>query len=186
MFYVLVYKPDIDTSKIDTLRKKYDPYYNLIETHVTLIFPLPDLIGEDTLIEHIRPILKQWKPFEIHLKGLEKSWDHWLNLIVQEGNNEIIKLHDQLYTGILTRYLRNDLVYIPHIGLGLFTENKDSYNVVDPKLLSLDKGRYETALKEATDLNLDYKATLDNLTLVKLDDKLSKVFWSKEFRLGEV
>jgi len=49
MFYALAHFPDIDTAKIDRLRKKYDPTYGLIGAHVTVVFLVPASIGEKNL-----------------------------------------------------------------------------------------------------------------------------------------
>lgn len=47
MYYAVVIYPDIDTSKIDSFKKKYDPYYPGIGAHITLLFPIPaDEISE--------------------------------------------------------------------------------------------------------------------------------------------
>ena len=130
MLYALVFRPKIDTSKIDGFRLKYDPQANLIESHITLVFPISDKsIDKMTLEQHIKNVLKNEKSFRIHLQGLEKSWDHWLNLVIKEGNNDVIKLHDKLYSDILAPFFRKDLGYIPHVGIGLFiSENSDYIN----------------------------------------------------------
>lgn len=125
MLYALVFRPKIDTLEIDAFRLKYDPHVNLIEPHITLVFPISDKnIDKDALVKHIGSVLKREKAFKIHLQGLEKSWDHWLNLILKEGNDNIAALHDKLYTGILASSFRRDLGYVPHIGLGLFISKK--------------------------------------------------------------
>ena len=49
MFYVPGHFPDIDTAKIDRLRKKYDPTYGLIGAHVTVVFPVSASIGAKIL-----------------------------------------------------------------------------------------------------------------------------------------
>ena len=120
MLYALVFRPKIDTSKIDKFRLKYDPHIDLIQPHIALVFPIGDKnIDKVALEKHIKDVLKDEKSFKIHLHGLDKSWDHWLNLILKEGNEEVIKLHDKLYTGVLSQFFRKDLGYIPHIGIGI-------------------------------------------------------------------
>lgn len=185
MLYALIHKPAIDTSKIDAFRQKYDPHHNLVGPHITLVFPVRDAdVEKDDLVKHIESILRRWKPFRVHIKGLDKSWDQWLNLNLQEGNNEVIALHDELYTGVLEPYLRKDLGYTPHIGLGLFVPKDSGYKVTNPELQPLDEPEYEKALTEAESLNLDYWAILDNAELITLDDEVSKVIESRVFRLS--
>jgi 2'-5' RNA ligase len=174
MLYALVFRPQIDTSKIDGFRRKHDPHVNLIQPHITLVFPINDKnIDKAALEKHIKDTLKEEKPFKIHLQGLDKSWDHWLNLVLKEGNDEVIALHDKLYTGILAPFFRKDLGYIPHIGIGLFVTNQ-----------VLDKNKYKLALQEAESLNLDYWVEIDNLELVTLDDNVTKILDIKKFDLS--
>lgn len=176
MLYALVFRPKIDTSKIDEFRLKYDPHASLIEPHITLVFPIGDKnIDKVALEKHIKDTLKDEKTFKIHLHGLDKSWDNWLNLILKEGNDEVIALHDKLYTSILLPFLRKDLGYIPHIGIGLFVVENSSYKVTDPTLQILDKNKYKMALREAESLNFDYWTELDSLELITLDDDSTKI-----------
>ena len=39
-------------------------------------------------------------------------------MVAAEGYSEIVKLHDRLYTGMLTGELRLDIPFIPHITIG--------------------------------------------------------------------
>lgn len=181
MLYALVHKPVIDDSKIDGFRSKYDPYYKLIGTHLTLIFPTPDVIGKETLSNHIHSVLSRHKSFAIHLSGLGTSWDHWLNLLVSEGNQELIDLHDELYTGVMAPFLRTDLPFIPHVGLGLFVQG--NYSVINPEAVELDDSKYREALKEAEALELDYRSMVDRFDLIALNNEGSQVVNSEEFRM---
>ena len=166
--YALVYYLAGEIEQINQLRRKYDPQVDLIAPHITLVFPLPESIGETYLISHIENILCQQKPFPLHLHGLQKSWDDYLFLLLQEGKEEVIHLHHQLYTGVLAKYHKQEIEYLPHVTLGVFTENKN---------------KYAQAYQEAEDLKLDLRCLLDRLHLVKLNDEWSKIVWSKEFLL---
>ena len=125
MFYALVHYPAVDTVSINQLRRSYDPQIDLIDPHITLVFPVREAIGEQRLVSHIEKILRGWKPFPIHLQGLQRSWDNYLFLLIQEGKMEVIRLHDELYTGILAKHLRDALPFVPHITLGSFAEDED-------------------------------------------------------------
>lgn len=182
MFFALVYYPNIEIEEFHILRKKYEPYASLLPEHVPFIFPVPDSIGLKKLIKHIEHVLSSWKPFEVHFNGLQKSWDHWLFLVLKEGNHLVIKLHDELYNGILSPFYRKDLPYIPHIGLGLFC--KEKYDVNNPsKKLSLDEKAYNHARMEFDNLNLNFWRKIDKLTLVKLNSGFSKCENIMEFKI---
>lgn len=184
MYYALICKPQINTSKIDYFQQKYDPYSRLAGAHFTLVFPTPDEIDEQQLLEHIKSVLKRWKPFNIHIRGLEKSWDQWLFLNVQEGKNQFIQLHDELYSGPLEPYLRKDLPYTPHISLGLFVENRQGYNIIELEKLPLNEAEFEKVYKEVEAMNLDYHTTVEKAEFLTLNDEMNKVLDAKELSFG--
>jgi hypothetical protein len=194
MYYALVYYPKLDRKteeNIKAFRRKYDPFVDYWRPHIPFIFPVPCSEVEETkLVEHIETVLKRWKPFPIRIGGFEKSWDHWLLLLLKEGNGKIIALHDELYTGILSSYLRKDIEYIPHIGLALFVRKDAGYNVLDPKEVDLDAKLYSQALKEVESLKIDSFDTVDRLVLNKVILKVGaslhidrSVISSKEIKL---
>ena len=170
MIYALVHYPNVDTKRINQLRKKYDPQVDLIEPHITLMFPVPESIGEDNLVNHIESILSGWQPFPIHLQGFQKSWDDYLFLMVKEGDADIIGLHSEIYTGILADYRKEDVPFVPHLTLGVLAKNANEY----PEVLG-----------EAKRLNLDHRSVLDKLHLVKINNERAQIIWSKEFSLAK-
>jgi 2'-5' RNA ligase len=184
MFYALVHFPDIDYSRINQIRKKYDPTYRIIDPHFTLMFPVPTSIGEKKLTRHLTAILKTIKPFPIHVAGFVKSWDHWLFLTLKEGNTEIIQLYDRIYSGILSSFKRSDIPFIPHIGLGLFTKQGTQYSFLDPKEVEIDKKRYGKALQEAESLGLEYKSHFNKVSLLKLNHNLTKIMLREDIGLN--
>jgi hypothetical protein len=201
MYYVLVYYPKFDRKtgeNIEAFRRKYDPFVDSWKPHIPFVFPVAcSEVDEEKLTEHIETVLKNWKPFSIHVGGFTKSWDHWLFLQLKEGNEEAIALHDELYTGILSPYLRRDIEYIPHIGIGLFVRRDAGYNVLDPKKVEFDAKLHSQALKEAESLKISSFDTVDRLFLTRviakvgaslhtratLNDVLAKIVSSKEIKL---
>jgi len=106
---------------------------------------------------------------------LEKAWDNWLFLLIKDGKDQIISLHDQLYTGPLQQFLRSDIEFIPHLSLGLFNAPEKDYDMKDPAAIPIDKKLYDTAFKEAKKLNFDYRLSVNKLFLVELDEEFSKL-----------
>lgn len=168
MVYALVHYPAVDTQQINELRHKYDPQAELIAPHLTLVFPLPASIGEASLVAHVGNVLCGWRQFPIRLQGLEQSWDNCLFLLLQEGKAEVIRLHDELYMGLLAPYLRKDLPYVPHVTLGSFADESELCS---------------QALREAERSLLHYQCMIDRLHLLKLNADRSRIVWSKEFLL---
>jgi len=177
MYYSLVYYPNFDgktEEDIAAFRRKYDSFVDSWKLHMPFIFPVPcSEIEEAKLTEHVETVLRNWKPFPIQIGGFTKSWDHWLLLLLKEGNEEAIALHDELYTGILSPYLRRDIEYIPHIGIGLFVRKNAGYNALDPKKVDFDAKLYSQALKEAKSLKIGNLNTVDRLILSKVILKAS-------------
>jgi hypothetical protein len=172
MYYVLLYYPKFDKKteeNVQAFRRKYDPFADSLKPHLPFIFPVPRGEVEETkLTGHVETVLKNWKPFPIHMEGFTKSWDHWLFLLLKEGNEEATALHDELYTGILSPYLRRDIKYIPHIGIGLFARKDAGYNALDPKKVDLDAKLYSQALREAESLKINSLDTVDRLFLDRI------------------
>src|SRR5438093_5551075 len=78
MIYSLVHFTHIDAERISQIRGKYDPQVELIQPHITVMFPVPESIGEDKLFDHLGHILRNTKSFTIQLQGLAKSPDDYL------------------------------------------------------------------------------------------------------------
>ena len=181
MFYALVFYPELNSELVTGLRKKYDPYYNLIREHITLVFPVPESVGEEKLHNHIENVLDGYQPFKVHITGYEKSWDNWLFLKVREGKDKLIQLHDNLYKGILELYLREDIPYKPHIGLGLFST--ETYDPLHPEKLPLDEKGYQDAVEQMEKFKPDFWRIMNQLSLVKISKDFSQLWEEKTYYL---
>ena|SRR3989344_3319068 len=168
----VVYFPNINLDELNNFRQKYDPKWNVIKPHVTVVFPISD-ITEELLLQHINKITRRIKSFPINLSGLTKSFDDYLFLQIQHGSDEIVSLHDKLYSGILIPYLQKDIPFTPHITLGYFrAENND-----------FKKDSYEKAYLEGRGMDINLNCNFDNITLIK-GDGLSPVKVIKTFNLS--
>ncbi len=173
MHLALVFYPQLDSGlseEIGRLRRKYDPTADHSEPHITIVFPVPDAVGETELISHVEEILGDREPFEIELGGFHKSRDHWLFLALAAGAQEVKELNRSLYAGILGKYGREDIDFVPHLGLGLFVKEGAKYSWNHPRAADLDEGKYEEALQEAKALPLGSRCVVDRLHLVKIPD----------------
>jgi 2'-5' RNA ligase len=177
--YALIHFPDIDRTKINELRDEYDPFKDLIDVHITIVFPVD--VERLALENHIAEILAGWTPFTVHLKGLQFSFDQWLFLTVEEGNDKLVSLFRAMYTGLLAPHRRHDIEYIPHIGLGYF--GMEAYDLTGRSVAPLDESRYNAALRKVEAANLDFETEVDRLTLVEIDDQFTKLTLVREFRL---
>ncbi len=182
MYFALVHYPNILHKGFQSFRQKFDPYSELLPEHVTFIHPVPEIVGQEKLEKHIETILKNWQAFDVHFCILEKTWDHWLYMGAKEGKELVVELHDEFYEGILRPYLREDLPFYPHIGLGLFS--KEEYDFNNPTAqLTLDKNKFKNAKKEFEDLGFEYRCTIDKLTLITVNSDFTECYSLRDFNL---
>ena len=165
----------IPPEPIGSFRRTHHPGAALFEPHLTVVFPVSAAIGFDAFREHVRSVVSRTPPFDIRLRGLDKTWDHWLFLGVTEGRDEVIALHDDLYTGILRPHLWTERPYVPHVGLGLFAEEHDTHDLLELRPRAFDEARFGEALREAEALELDYGGRFSRVQIVGLDEGLTHV-----------
>ena len=167
--------PWLPEEPIGAFRRIYYPGAGLIAPHLTVVFPIPASIGMEAFGEHVRGIVSGTPAFDIRLKGLGKTWDHWLYVGVAEGSDEVIALHDALYAGILRPYLWTEQPYVPHVGLGLVAEERDAHDLLELRLRALDGARFDEALRAAEALELDYVGRFETVHIFGLDEGLTHV-----------
>lgn len=142
---------------INNLREKYDPDSFLIPPHITIVSPVSELT-EGEFISHIEKVLGDFYSFPVHLCGLMETPDHCLFILVKNGGEQITSLHDNLYTGILQKYIPKDYPFIPHLTLGCFEQN----GIYNERL-------YTDAYEEAVRLDINISAIFDSISIIKGD-----------------
>jgi 2'-5' RNA ligase len=181
MHFSLVYFPDVGVDTLNRIRRKYDPTFELVPPHVTIIFPVPESVGEARLLEHIKTILRGSRAFPVRFRGFEKSPDHWLFLKVQDGKVEFVQLFESMHTGPLAEFRRADVTFLPHVGLGLFVRKDVQYDMfAAPRADDLDESSYRQALKEAEAEHIDLRTNVSTLHLVQLEDDV--LDWARGVR----
>ncbi|WP_291637999.1 2'-5' RNA ligase family protein [Clostridium sp.] len=132
---------------VNNIRGKYDPLANYIAPHITIIFPFESDLKTHELKEHFNKSLIGMKNFRIMLKGITGDYrDGYLFLNVKKGNDNIIELHDKLYSGVLEKFLFRKVTYCPHLTVGRVFEEKEFDNAVDE--LSCYNENFEAVRKE--------------------------------------
>jgi len=191
MHYALVLYPEVEIERIQEIRREYDPTFDVIGAHVTVLFPVPETVGKAELVSHIESVLGDWKAFEIRLGGLVKSHDHWLFLTIGKGEREVKGLYQALYTGILAQYRRDDIEFVPHVALGLFVKDRATYDWNRAQDSEFDQENYDAALRDAERMQLDSGWMVRKLHLVKIPDDVlqwaggERASFSKESRTVE-
>jgi 2'-5' RNA ligase len=115
---IIIFPQFTNTAQIATIRNKYDPLAKLIAPHITLVFPFDSDYSSEEIKEHVQLSMKGINPFRLVMQEVTGTQDGYLFLNVKQGNDEIIKIHDLLYKGILSHCLTRRLTYQPHVTVG--------------------------------------------------------------------
>ncbi|NJO99227.1 MAG: 2'-5' RNA ligase family protein [Pleurocapsa sp. CRU_1_2] len=75
-------------------------------------------MASDELRDHINTSLNGFKPFSLSLQGISHEPENYLFLNLIRGQEQIIKIHNLLYSGIIARFLSKQHDYKPHITVG--------------------------------------------------------------------
>ena len=107
---------------IDSIRiKHHELEYTPVDPHFTLVFPIANLINQQRVIQHIDHLMQQTTPIPFTIQCamlMPEEKANYIFLVPDEGFSKLLKLHDALYTGVLSPHLRLDIPYIPHITIG--------------------------------------------------------------------
>jgi 2'-5' RNA ligase len=133
---------------IHQLRVQFDPLVNIIEPHITLVFPFESTLSAERLQTHIRQAVQGIGSFPIQLHDITGSEGEYLFLNVKRGNDQLIELHDRLYSSVLAGYLLVEHAFIPHLTVGRLA-NKPAF------LSALEEARkvstvFQTVIEEVT------------------------------------
>lgn len=120
--YVIIAYPtitDSDYQWVQSIRQANDPQFSVVSPHITLVFASSeDIITKVEMIEHVTSSIANRKRFDFEIDKAvvaRNNSDSQVHLRIGTGANEIISIHDILYDGILSRELRKDIPYVPHI-----------------------------------------------------------------------
>ena len=125
---ILIFPKFDNIDIINKVRNNYDRLANLINPHITLVFPFKDEISNDELITKLSSLLKDFPPFKVTFKGVSLSDDNYILLNCIEGNKEILKLYDDIYKKVLPNHYKKSIPYISHITLGQADNLKDFFD----------------------------------------------------------
>ncbi len=140
----IVVFPQFDNGAImDALRHRYDPLAAVIAPHITLVFPFRSDIAPAALWQHIAQAVAGMPPFVVRLHEITGHSDEYLFLNVKRGNDELIALHDRLYTDILAPFLAPEFTFTPHLTIGRL-DNHEAFQ------MALREAHAEQAVFEAT------------------------------------
>ena len=112
-----------DFAFINAFRHQHDvPYRDLVRPHFTQVFACRD-VAQSAYLDHVAAVAKAGRPISFVCRYAMLGVDHaspvaHVFLLPDEGHSALSLQHDQLYTGVLTPYLRLDIPFTPHITIG--------------------------------------------------------------------
>lgn len=139
MAFMVLGKLEIDRNDynwIQQYRKNYDElYYDIVYPHFALVFPTSEKSPEEFVDEIIKKS-EEMSPINFSIRSAvvnkDAGNDYWhVFLVPDEGNSQIIKLHDKLYSDFLLDTLRLDIQFTPHVGIANSTDQWVCKKLVD-------------------------------------------------------
>jgi len=103
---------------IMALRQRFDPLAERVAPHLTLVFPFESTLSPTELQAHVQHAVGGVSAFPLTLADVTGSEGAYLFLNVKRGNDDLIALHDRLYTGCLRPYLALTYTFVPHLTVG--------------------------------------------------------------------
>jgi 2'-5' RNA ligase len=134
---IVIFPTLADAAPIERLRRAYDPLADFIAPHITLVFPFTSAITTEALAEHMRRATRDCAPFGVTLREVTGHMEEYLFLNVKRGADQLVALHDRLYSGALTRYLAPEHTFTPHLTVGrLPTAERFALALVDARRMA--------------------------------------------------
>jgi 2'-5' RNA ligase len=113
--------PTVEQQTLDwihSIRVRYDPQARRIPAHFTLVFPVDESPGDIT--EEIARVCLRHRPISFVIRSVISMPDvvhrgAHVFVVPDEGRDQIARLHDELYAGVLRQHLREDIAFVPHV-----------------------------------------------------------------------
>jgi len=116
-YAVVVYLPPELEEVVASLRERFDPDYNLISTHISLVFPFETNKTIDELSKIIRSVVLQTISFTIQFASIGDFYPHTPVIYWRiKENEELNILHKRLYAGLDLPLPHR--TFIPHVTVG--------------------------------------------------------------------
>ena len=126
MSYLVIAYPELaknDFDSIQNYRKQNDQsLFDVVDPHFTFIFPVNDFTEREFIDEiKLQSADSELIRFNIKCAIINKdAFNEYYHvfLVPDKGYNDIMKLHDKLYSGRLKSNLNSGIAFIPHITIG--------------------------------------------------------------------
>lgn len=141
-YAVVIFLPQRLDSIVSPFRQKYDPFYNRVDSHITIIFPFESNLMLDDLSNMIKSVTDYHKPLKIELNSIGDFYPRSPVIYWEIQKNEAIcELYYQLYASLDQPIPVKD--YKPHVTLAREISNHRLINVKDAIASYLPSEQFE-------------------------------------------
>lgn len=105
-------------AEILSVRDRLDPLARKIPAHITLVFPFESAMSDFALETHLRELVAQSPRFSVVFQGITAYENEYLFLNIRRGHDEVVQLHDVLYSGALAIHRVRRHTFVPHVTVG--------------------------------------------------------------------
>ena len=103
---------------IESIRGRHDPQADPIPPHFTLIFPAD--VSPDDIRDEVAGAALRHRPVPFVIRSAISMPDvvhggAHVFVVPEEGHDQIARLHDELYAGVLRPHRREGIAFVPHI-----------------------------------------------------------------------
>jgi 2'-5' RNA ligase len=113
-----------DSAGIEQVRREFDPAYEKVKPHITLVFPFSSVFTSMQVRDAVVSCMAGISPFCLTLSDVIVKGS-FLFLLPVEGKDIVIKMFRSLYNGLFSPYIPHILLqeeFIPHMTIGTCTE----------------------------------------------------------------
>jgi len=111
-------------SLVAKIRRMYDPLWDKVAAHVTLVFPFESELGSKEMISILTDVLKGVSPFKVCLTGFERFDSGHIFLSITDENGILLSLIRKFYDHPLLSTYKPPFFDIlkPHITVAFFPD----------------------------------------------------------------
>jgi 2'-5' RNA ligase len=118
---VLAIFPQMNTARVERFRDRWDPLAAAVPAHITVAFPFEWPGPVSPLANALQPLLAACAPFAVELSTPTLWQDEYLFLLVNQGREQVRRLHEAIYRQAL-RGARRPSEFVPHMTIGRHAE----------------------------------------------------------------
>lgn len=114
MYAIVVFLPPELDELVSSLRERFDPEYNVVDSHLTIVFPFESSLSLDKISGIIKEETTKIEPLEITLESIGDFYPNVPLIYWQVANNPLLgKLYKNLYARFELALPHRK--YVPHV-----------------------------------------------------------------------